>query len=576
MSVFALPVAGARQTWAELRCSSRGTRLTLAAALVLGLFSAALGLVFPTALGYLVDLVDEGSADTGAVVSTTAIMVAATGAGAIGSALTIVLATRAYQTILADLRERLLARSMGLPQGLVERAGTGDLIARASDDVAQVADAAPQVIPALTASGFSILVTLAGLTALDWRYGIAMTVTIPFYLLTVRWYLSTAPHIYRAQRAAMGTRAQHMLESLRGRDAVLGFGLTDRRHNTVMKSSWTVVQHSLRTRTVQNMFFGRLNLAEYIGMGAILATGYLLISSGHSTVGIATTAMLFFLRLFGPINELLFVIDVLQSTITSLGRIVGVITMPEPDHVPSPQERSQPGTVQLRGVSYTYESADRPALDQINLTIEAGQKVAVVGASGAGKTTLAALIAGTHQPDRGTVTRQARTAVITQEVHVFAGTLRDNLTLAAPDATDEDIHTAVAATGAEGLLNLLPDGLDTVVGTGGQELTPAQAQHVALARLMLADPELAILDEATAEADSADAGKLDRAADAVLADRTGLVIAHRLSQAAACDRILVMAAGRIVEDGNHDTLMAAGETYATLWNAWRGVHGGKN
>ena len=139
------------------------TFLLLATALVLGLFSAALGLVFPTALGYLVDLVDEGSADTGAVVSTTAIMVAATGAGAIGSALTIVLATRAYQTILADLRERLLARSMGgSPQGLVERAGTGDLIARASDDVAQVADAAPQVIPALTASGFSILVTLAG------------------------------------------------------------------------------------------------------------------------------------------------------------------------------------------------------------------------------------------------------------------------------------------------------------------------------------------------------------------------------------------------------------------------------
>lgn len=191
----------------------------------------------------------------------------------------------------------------------------------------------------------------------------------------------------------------------------------------------------------------------------------------------------------------------------------------------------------------------------------------MVGASGAGKTTLAAVIAGIHPPDAGTVNRPDRTAMITQEAHVFAGTVRENLTLAAPGITDGDIQAALVPIGAAGLLGLLPDGLDTVVGTGGHPLTDAQAQHLALARLVLADPELAILDEATAEAGSTHAGQLDRAAEAVLTGRTGIVIAHRLSQAATCDRIVVMDGGRIVESGTHAELITREGTYARLWRA---------
>ena len=444
-------------------------------------------------------------------------------------------------------------------------------------------------------TGFTIAVTLAGMTALDLWYGLALIVVLPVYVVTVRWYLRTAPRIYRAERAAMSGRAQQLLESQRGYATILGFGLTEHRHQRVLGASWRVVTHSLRARTVQNMFFGRLNLAEYLGLAAILLTGFWLIGAGHSTVGAATTAMLLFLRLFGPINQLLFVIDVLQSVAASLNRIIGVTTIPDGAHpavsvaenapaVPeisadtaappgafaSPvpvAEGTPPDTVRLTGVSFHYDE-DRPTLHDIHLAITAGERVAVVGASGAGKTTLAAIIAGIHPPRAGTVTRPHRTVVITQEVHVFAGTLRENLTLANPNASDEHVHDALQTTGAISLLSLMPGGLDTPLGATGYELTAAQAQQLALARLVLADPDLAILDEATAEAGSTYADLLDTAALGALQGRTGLVIAHRLTQAAASDRIIVMEHGRIAEHGTHDQLVATGGIYARLWAAW--------
>ncbi|HEY5881998.1 MAG TPA: ABC transporter ATP-binding protein [Nakamurella sp.] len=220
--------------------------------------------------------------------------------------------------------------------------------------------------------------------------------------------------------------------------------------------------------------------------------------------------------------------------------------------------------MRLCGVSFSYDG-DRPALDGIELTIMPGERVAVVGSSGAGKTTLAGVVAGIHEPHTGMVAAPHRTAVINQEAHVFAGTLRDNLTLAAPRVTDDEVHSALEATGAAGLARMLPQGLETPLGTIGHELTAAQTQQIALARVVLADPDLAILDEATAEAGSTHAGLLDRAADAALRDRTGLVIAHRLSQAMTCDRILVMDRGRIIEDGTHAALIGAGGAYARLW-----------
>ncbi|MFG2351123.1 ABC transporter ATP-binding protein [Streptomyces phaeochromogenes] len=560
-----LPVASGRETAREVWRLSHGYRLRLAATGVLGIVSTGVDLIVPVAIGFLVDRVQAGTADLATVLTVTVVMGLSAVLGAAGTALTIVLATRVYHSILAALREQLVSRAMTLPQHLVERAGTGDLISRSSDDVTAVADAAPAVIPVLTVTAFTIVVSLGGLAALEWPYAAAFAVVLPVYVLAVRWYLRIGLGVYRAERTAMSARAQQILESQRGYATVLGFGLAEQRHRAVMTDSWRVAGQSLRARTVLSMLNARLNLGECLSLAAVLVVGFVLIDHNASTVGGATTAMLLVLRLLGPVNQLLLVIDTLQSALASLSRMIGVVTIAFGSSEVPAQAAST--AVRLDEVSFRYGEGPR-VLDDITLDIPSGQRVAVVGVSGAGKTTLAGVVAGTHLPEAGRVTRPSRTAMITQEVHVFAGTLRDNLTLAAPGATDRDLHAALEATGAASVLDVLPDRLDTLLGVGGHPLTDAQAQQLALARLLLADADLVILDEATAEAGSAYAGQLDRAADAVLAGRTAVVVAHRLSQAATCDRIMVMERGRIIETGTHGELVDAGGVYAGLWTAW--------
>ncbi|MGV3114669.1 ABC transporter ATP-binding protein [Corynebacterium freneyi] len=575
MTADRFPVAGAGETLRHLRTLVRGRGLRLSVAVAVLIAAAWCGVLVPKLMGGIVDVVADGGTRGDIGELALRMVLAAIGSGVL-SAIGFKLVARLAETAIADLREDMVGTALGLPVARVERAGAADVVSRATDDVAQVSAAVTQTLPIAAGSLFTVLVSIAGVGSVDWRFMAAFLVVAPVHVLAVRGYLRTAPAVFAAERGAMAERARMVLSTIHGLPAVRAFGLAALRCLGIAEWSWKVVRHGVDARITHNIIMARMHFAEYLGMASTLVLGFYLVQAGHTTIGGATAAMLLFMRLFAPLTRMVMVLDVAQSGATSLTRIVGVLRERRPEHADADPDPA--AGVDLRGVSFSYGRGS--AVDDVDLTIASGETVALVGSSGAGKSTVAAIVAGLRIADSGTVmvgghdltvdaeaARGRTVALVTQEVHVFEGSLRDDLTLAAPDADDAAVVDALDRVGAD-WFHRLPDGLDTIVGLGGHRLDPVAAQQVALARVLLSDPPVIVLDEATAEAGSVGADSLADAADEVTRDRTALIVAHRLDQAAAADRIVVMEGGRIVESGPHADLVAAGGRYATLWAAW--------
>jgi ATP-binding cassette subfamily C protein len=577
-----LPIAGARTTLSYLWIEVRKQRWQLVLLAVTMTAAAALGLVTPRALGQIVDIANRDG-ETSEIWNLAAIMaISAIGAG-LFAGLGVLLSSKIFETVLASLREAMIAASLRLSLRRVEAAGSGDLVSRATADVSTVSKAIGTAVPTLLTAGFTIVVTFVGLAGLDWRFLIVLVAVIPVYINGIRVYLKRAPGLYRAERAATAQRAHHVLGSIRGIDSVHAFDLSRSLSTRIDRHSWSVVRWFMRALVLQSRLGARINLGEFVGMSTILIVGFVLVGDNSLTVGATTAAMLFFLLLFDPIGQVMMMVDDLQSGAVALGRIVGVIEEADRNVAttsPSDLVTGAGPRLQVQDLRYGY-SEDHEVLHGISLTVAPGEHVAVVGSSGAGKTTLASIIAGIHPPSGGRVTlggvdisavQEAELsrsiALVTQEVHVFAGTLGADLRMAAPDADDQRLWDALELIGAAQWVRNLADGLETIVGEEGHQLTPLQSQQLALTRLVLLDPELAILDEATADAGSTGAGVLEASAEAALRGRSALIVAHRLSQAARADKIVYMERGRIVEVGSHVELVAKGGRYQALWNAW--------
>ncbi len=582
-----LPIASGARTRAMLGELLRPRRFLAAGGLVVVIASISVGLLTQPLLGHIVDLVVDRRPVSAVLVPALLIAVTAIVSGVLAT-IGISLVARLGESLLAELRERFVERALHLPLHEVERAGSGDLTSRVTNDVTIIGEAVRQALPEFTRSLLAIALTLVGLAVLDWRFMLAALVAVPVQASTLRWYLRASGPVYTQQRTASGAQQQQLLETISGATTVRAFRLGDRQISRLTERSTRTVDLNLTGVRLYTRFFSRLNLAEYMGLSAVLVVGYVLVRDQSVTVGAATAAALYFTNLFGPINTALILLDEAQSAAASLARLVGDADLPlapEPaDTADEPVARPRDASVQVTGIKHAYLPG-HDVLRDVDLEIPAGRRVALVGASGAGKTTLAKLIAGIHQPDQGTIAlggvplidlgaRAVResVALVTQEVHVFAGPLVEDLRLARADATETEIQQALALVEALDWVQALPEGLTTVVGDGGHRLTVAQAQQLALARLVLADRPIAILDEATAEAGSAGARLLERAASNALQGRTALVVAHRLTQAASADQVVVLDAGQIVEQGTHNELVAAGNRYAVLWQAWSDDH----
>ena len=567
--VTLLPVATTRRTWQASAALLR-EHPALLAATVATLLASGVAVVFvPALLGRLVDAV-SGAGGTAAVDLIAIGLLAALLARALFTGLGQLLLARLGEQVLARLRERVVRRALDTPLEIVERAGTGDLVQRTGGDITVVSEGFRTAIPAVATALIDVALTLVGLTLLDWRLGLAGLAPLPIWIFATRWYLRTSGPRYAAERTADGAQTQSLVSSLTGAATVRAFRLQARHLRRIGATADAAVRAKTRARATSSQFGSILNGAEMVGVLSILLTGFFLVRSDAITLGAATAAAFYFTRLFSPLMMMLYLLDEAQSAGAALARLIGVTDLPPPP-VPAAPRTPEDASISLSRVRFGYDDGPE-VLHGIDLTLAPGERVAVVGTTGAGKTTLGALAAGVREPREGEIRiggiplaeladLRRHVVLVTQEVHVFAGTVADNLRLARPDADDAELRSALAEVGVD--LDL-----DAVVGHGADELSATHAQQLALTRLVLADPDIAILDEATAEAGSAGARLLEATAERALRRRTAIVIAHRLTQAVDADRAVVMEKGRVVEVGRHADLVRADGPYARLWSAW--------
>ena len=482
------------------------------------------------------------------------------------------------QRALASLRSRIFGHLQVLSPGFYDRSQTGDLVSRVTNDVEQLENLVAGSLSAMAGSLLALVGTLIAMFLLDVELALVALWVFPATVVTMAVWGRIARPRFRRTRDTIGAVSAYLQESLGAIKVVRAFGQERRHRERFRDLTASDGEAQMATKTASLGLGVVMGLLPSLGVTAIIIFGGIQVSDGDKAVGVVVAFIAYFQRLFSPLSQLSNLAALYTQGGAALDKINALL-----DEEPAIRDRPGatdiergPGEVRVDGVSFSYDG-ERKVLVDVDVTFAAGKVTAIVGQNGAGKSTLVSLISRFYEPDSGRIAidgndirdvtlRSLRRTVSfsLQDTNLLSGSVRDNMLLAKPDASDEEIERTLADLGGLDVVSRLPDGLDTDVGESGATLSPGQRQVIALARTVLADPSIFILDEFTSGLDVLTEARLLGALDRILAGRTRIVIAHRLGMVRRADHIVVMEAGRVVEQGDHDSLMQRGGAYARL------------
>jgi ABC-type multidrug transport system fused ATPase/permease subunit len=574
-----LPVANSKVVVAYARRLMREHRAPLARMLSLYALAAVLALIPAWVIGEITNFASDHQLTSGRI----AVYVTTLAVSSLGCALMTYFARkRSYvlgETVFAQLREEFLESVLALPLVDVERAGTGDLLSRTTNDMESLSRTVRFAMPEWLVAILQALLTLGAMLLVSPLASVASLVSLPFLFFSTRYYLRYATPGYRRERISYATMSGSVAETAEGARTVDAYRLGSRQARRIEDNVRESFYSEMYTLLLRMVWFPTVEGAFALAVAATLAWSGWLAITGRVSIGAATTVTLYVVQINDPLDRIVSWLDELQIGQTSLARLVGVSVVQDDRPTTGPEPTNE--TITMEDVRYAYREG-HDVLNGVTLTVKPGERLAIVGPSGAGKSTIGRLLAGIDGPRTGSVRvgevelaqmpladLRRHVALVTQEHHIFIGTVRENLALARTDASDEEITNALDAVDALEWVSHLPAGLETELGTTGYPITPAQAQQLALARLVLSDPHTLVLDEATALLDPRAARHLERSLHAVLHGRTVIAIAHRLHTAHDADRVCVVVDGAVVELGTHDELVALNGEYAALWSSWR-------